>query len=156
MKIIFLDIDGVLNNEKHLELVANYRTFDPYSVHALNRALKETGAYIVVSSTWRYMNDVDDFNERFKNAGIIPDRVIGLTPTTTLDEKLASLAGERTRGREISLWLQDHPEITEWIAIDDDTDMDPLPISRVIPTSWSVGMNETHADAIISILGSAQ
>jgi predicted mannosyl-3-phosphoglycerate phosphatase (HAD superfamily) len=62
VKVIFLDIDGVLCN--HESISAGYKTRtapeqDPYGPHvdcvaALNRIIKETGAKIVVSSTWRH------------------------------------------------------------------------------------------------------
>ncbi|MGC2316150.1 MAG: HAD domain-containing protein, partial [Bradyrhizobium sp.] len=54
MKVIFLDIDGVLNCEK----TPNPRKF-PYIVDAallarLRQLLERTGASVVLSSTWRY------------------------------------------------------------------------------------------------------
>ncbi len=56
-KIIFLDIDGVLNN--HETLAKKYRGsgimgVDPYRVLLLNRIVEATGAEIVLSSSWRH------------------------------------------------------------------------------------------------------
>ena len=50
MKIIFLDIDGVLNQTGN----AASLPFDPNCVMYLNHVIKETGAHIVISSAWRY------------------------------------------------------------------------------------------------------
>jgi HAD domain in Swiss Army Knife RNA repair proteins len=54
MKVIFLDIDGVLNYKK----TPNPRKF-PYVVDKrllvrFKRLLEKTGAKVVLSSTWRY------------------------------------------------------------------------------------------------------
>ena len=62
-KIIFLDIDGVLNTERQhdrcveagLAYVDNFGyAFDPVSVANLKRIVDETGADIVISSSWKF------------------------------------------------------------------------------------------------------
>ena len=58
MKVIFLDIDGVMNCRRSVKAdIANdrrpYSSFDPDCVNALNQIIKETDAVIVVSSVWR-------------------------------------------------------------------------------------------------------
>ena len=59
MKIIFLDFDGVLNPPNDVIRGTSYdfteTKFGPKAVINLNKILSETGAYIVVSSTWRKM-----------------------------------------------------------------------------------------------------
>ena len=54
MKVIFLDIDGVLNcskthNPRNLPYV-----IDPKLLKRFERLLERTGAKVVLSSTWRY------------------------------------------------------------------------------------------------------
>lgn len=143
MKIIFLDFDGVINNEPYLKRVKNYRSFDPESIDQLNRVLKETGASIVVSSTWRYMyKTVEELDGLLTLHGLPSGSVIGLTPY-----KMSS-----TRGQEILFWLNDNPSCTEWVAIDDSSDMEPLPQERVVKTEWTVGLQAEHADKMIEIL----
>lgn len=61
-KIIFLDIDGVLNTERwHCQTASNelqdeygYK-FDPVAVTNLSKIIEETGADIVISSSWKFM-----------------------------------------------------------------------------------------------------
>lgn len=141
--VIFLDVDGVLNNEVYLTRVGRYDAFDPESIDQLNRILIETGADIVVSSSWRYMNDVAQFNERFELAGLVPGRVIDVTPMTL---------SHRPRGFEIAAWLRDHPDVTNWVAVDDDTDMQDLPGDRIVQTTWESGLQREHADQMIAVL----
>ena len=60
MKVIFLDIDGVLNSDEYLDKVKNSdiqgieRDIDVEKVKLLKRAIDETGARVVLSSSWRY------------------------------------------------------------------------------------------------------
>lgn len=62
-RYIFFDIDGLLNSETwyktykpgNLDEIDN--DIDPKCIERLNRICSETGAYLVMSSDWRY-----DFN----------------------------------------------------------------------------------------------
>ena len=62
-KVIFLDIDGVLNTERKAKEVYDNnnldshdefgRLFDENALYWLNKIIDETGAEIVISSSWR-------------------------------------------------------------------------------------------------------
>lgn len=58
MKIIFLDIDGVLNSEVYYRIVdrskKDWSRFDPKAVELIKKLLNEFSAKIVISSTWRF------------------------------------------------------------------------------------------------------
>ena len=53
MKAIFLDIDGVLNEEKSRSSCCGYRGIDDKKVEILAKIVKETGARLVLTSTWK-------------------------------------------------------------------------------------------------------
>lgn len=131
MKIIFLDIDGVLNHEafykerfeKRYEEGAieyPYSEIDPRSVENLNNLIEETGAKVVISSTWRhsgleYCKNVLEFHG-FKG------EIIDITPS--------SRCGMCKRGNEINKWIEDNATLvgprhkfTEYVILDDDSDM---------------------------------
>lgn len=132
MKIIFLDFDGVLNHEafykerfkKRYEEGAMshpYSEVDPKSVANLNSLIEDTGAKVVISSTWRhsgldYCKDVLEFHG-FKG------EIIDITPNLRSDNCL--------RGNEILKWVKDNEELiggryynfTEYVILDDDSDM---------------------------------
>ena len=90
-KIIFIDIDGVLNTERHHEYCDKNDLnnsddygylFDPMAVKNLARIVNETGADIVISSSWKYSGLstlLDMWNERG-----LPGRVIDITPDNKL------------------------------------------------------------------------
>lgn len=60
MKIIFLDIDGVLNSDeyfdkiKYLKIEGIESEIDRKKVKLLQEAVKQTGAKVVLTSSWRY------------------------------------------------------------------------------------------------------
>lgn len=79
MKIVFLDIDGVLVNIESLKRGSGLRAkAHPDCVNALNKIISETDARIVVSSTWR-AGGVKYMRETLKLWGV-EAKVRGITP----------------------------------------------------------------------------
>lgn len=143
MKVIFLDIDGVLNNASHLtkliELLGKKQyfsiinqmheiPFDYRSCKLLKELIKETGAEIILSSTWR-MND-NGINTIEKYAEI---PIKDITPVL-----------EAMRGEEIKQYLKNHPEITQYVILDDDTDMLKEQIGHFVKVNNEVGFTITE------------
>jgi len=106
MKVLFLDIDGVLNPENGLKkLSKNWtdlsvfggkdpgKTFCPESVEALRKIINATGAKIVISSTWR-SEGLEGMKKLWKEKGL-PGEVIDITPYHK----------DRVRGVEVDNWL---------------------------------------------------
>lgn len=148
MKVIFLDFDGVLCNLESIT-TRNKRTAanqDPYGPHkdcvaACNRIIKETGAHIVVSSSWRQVVKPEASTERLRRWGI-KGYVIGVTP------RLDSI-----RGEEIRHWIEfcaDRP-VESFVILDDDSDMGQLR-HRLVQTNSHAGLTEADADRAIAIL----
>ena len=53
MKVIFLDIDGVLNEEKSRSRCCGYKGIDDKKVENLAKIVKQTNAELVLISTWK-------------------------------------------------------------------------------------------------------
>ena len=53
MRLIFLDIDGVLNDAKTTEKVETYRGIDPKKAERLAHICKQTSAHLVLISSWK-------------------------------------------------------------------------------------------------------
>lgn len=134
-KIIFLDIDGVLNSEEWQsskecqtasELDKDNRYFSPYCVENLNRITNLTDAKIVVSSTWRKSRSLSDLKMLFEKVGI-DGEVIGKTDVLRFNNWNRSVF----RGMEIFKWLEDNKGILtqkihiyrSYVILDDDSDM---------------------------------
>ena len=148
MRIIFLDIDGVL-----IPYGSGYvKTFKPSCLAVLQEIVAETGAYFVISSSWR-LGEMERLMGLLDEAGL-KDRVIGATTCAVIrGPKTFRIAGEekqvlfsdsvsRCRPEEIKLWLSEHPEIDEknCIAIDDEKDA----YHRIIAPQSSVGLEPKH------------
>lgn len=116
MKVIFLDVDGVLNEDTTPTRTRSRVIFiDQEKLLRLKRIADATGAKIVLSSTWRYDRDDARYNgdflelqEAFRKAGLefysyTPEEVTG-----------------RKRGVEIKAWLGLHPEVNRYIILDDE------------------------------------
>lgn len=83
MKLIFLDIDGVLNGHKFCK-AAQSTGIDPTRVRELNRIVRRTGAAVVLSSAWRYMvhgkaMTLDGFGYMLRTHGVAGVKLVGLT-----------------------------------------------------------------------------
>lgn len=138
MKIIFLDIDGVLNNELWYRS-ENFRQgkdreeyelsqFDPRCVAHLNHLTLETNAKIVVSSSWRLGKTVEELQELFEKIGI-EGEVIDKTPYLRF-QKNDDYDRSVPRGCEIKAWLESNKSIlgdkmskVKYVILDDDSDM---------------------------------
>lgn len=115
MKIVFLDIDGVLNCAR----TPNPRKFpfivDPALLKRLRRLLECTGAQVVLTSNWR-----------FDPAGIFSAQHYGIPFTDTTPD----MPGQ-PRCKAILAWLDQHPKVDRFIVIDDEDDeLDSLPLYR--------------------------
>jgi HAD domain in Swiss Army Knife RNA repair proteins len=118
MKIIFLDIDGVLNSKK----TPNPRKFpyvvDPKLLRLLVGLIEKTDAKIVLSSTWR----LDPIAIMAAKYWGVP--VFDLCPDMP----------DRPRRDEITEWIAAHSDVTRFAVIDDEDDeLDHLPLFQPFP-----------------------
>jgi Swiss Army Knife RNA repair-like protein len=144
MRILFLDIDGVLNNPgtycsgapwRHEEGEQLRVPIEPSCMTRLNRLIAETGARVVISSSWRLFARWEDLGPALTRYGLVGE-VIGETPDLVNDpvwleawrtREGAPFHYERLeRGMEIAEWLKAHPEVEAFAILDDCSDMAEL------------------------------
>ena len=123
LKIIFLDIDGVLNNqlmyENREDIIGGKGKISKKCLDLLNHIIEKTNAKIVLSSTWRSDEDKEEFLYGIGLKG----EIIGKTPHLSFKGAL--------RGNEILQWIKDNRELlgcdydlfNSYIILDDDSDM---------------------------------
>lgn len=134
MKVIFLDIDGVLNcrtthNPKNLPYI-----IDRTLLRRLNSVLRRTKAKVVLTSSWRY-DEVGRYAAR--RYGL---RFIGWTPDLP----------HKARRDEIRRWLKSHPGTKRYAIIDDEDDeLDSLPLFQ--PSS-ATGLTREIANGVVAYL----
>lgn len=165
MKIIFLDIDGVLNSEEWYKSVSvrvieqepNFNpsnteyNFDPSVWKWIQKLIDETGAKIVLSSSWRYWS---------LQATI--DNLVGVTPGLM----------SRCRGQEIKRFFENmqkgnddvnekyklqiisdlHEKIESYVIIDDDCDFTKEQLPHLVQTDSLYGMTENDYLKALKIL----
>jgi len=179
MKVLFLDIDGVLNTSEWLkdrvkgteDRDAYYLSMiDPAAVGLLNQVLERTGCEVVLSSTWRIAHErpamqrlleikgfngaILDYTPR-KGTEAIPIRRKPGGPWVN-----AKFSEYVDRGYEIHAWLEKHPEVTSFAILDDESDMAHLK-HRLVQTSfqhWAeypegpLGMHQGTVDDLVAML----
>lgn len=141
MKILFCDIDGVLNTYNS----EGYLNINKNRLRILRRIVEETGCRIVVSSTWRILPETRvRLMRKLKWKGM---EVYGWTTTE-------QFMGEQKqmRGHEIERWLDENPGVDRYCIIDDDGDMLPSQMNNFVLIDGRVGLTDTYADVIIDIL----
>lgn len=157
MKIIFLDIDGVLNHisfsiyrnrlsEKY-NSPFDYLDMEPIACSNLQLLLEaDSQIRIVISSSWRKFHSLDDLRRMLTEQKIDGSRVIDKTPSNKEHGLM--------RGHEIQTWLNEHPEIKDYAIIDDDGDMLPEQKANFVQTDVRVGFSLINAEKVAEILRS--
>jgi hypothetical protein len=148
MRIIFLDIDGVLNSKKFFCSDCAYAhpddNLDPYAIKKLNRIIDQTGAKVVISSSWRLGKSIAELDKILCRNGFKGDII----------DKTEDLVSQRkTRGYEIRLWLDHHSNIESFVVIDDFYFPTFYKFDKnFVLTDYRVGLSERDADKCINIL----
>lgn len=160
-KVIFLDIDGVLNSadtvsdwekktgtsgyggffEETDEITNGDVKWGEGLVRNLKYIVKKTGADIVISSTWRHYFSVDKFKEMFAIYDWHNAPVIDRTPY-----------GGKIRGLEVNTWLNKHAQYTNYVILDDSDDFMVSQIKNFVQTNPEVGLTKEDANKAIEIL----
>jgi len=160
MKVIFLDIDGVLNSmntfkdeEINIKLYnlalknkVQYRIqrrlldIDFYKLQLLKEIIFKTNAKIVISSSWRNLSFYPLIEEYLVNQGL---PIIGTTPYIN-----------GNRGKEIRKYLMEHLEIKKFIILDDEIfeDFNELENYLVKTDFYNDGLEEYHVEESVKIL----
>ena len=166
-KVIFLDIDGVLNTQDwHSRMTKDTPrdefgwAFDPVAVENLAHIVKETGASIVISSSWKFLG-LAKLREMWKIRNL-PGTLLDITPNTVSDEVLLNANLDEMelgvcRGNEIKEWLSRHKgEVSNYVIIDDFDDLLPEQDDHVVLTDTLIGITVYDAKKAISILNRNQ
>ena len=148
MKILFLDNDSVIclsnnwggrskkwskyrsaypNSSKEMKdapVSVRFDDFDKKAIKILNEIIEQTGCDIVVSSDWRLHATLEELGDYYISQGIIKRPIAVTDIFKDLFPKEWSAFRFRAeleleRSMEIGHWLENHPEVTHWVAVDD-------------------------------------
>ena len=179
-KIVFLDVDGVINITKD-----KYHVFNQDCLKQLTRIIESTNAKIVVSSSWR-TGDLSLTKQALMGGGLsqfLADQIV----SETVRKYHYTIQGshlELCRGNEIATWVgrnltypwHENPEFKReyqlfnddgsfkmmrsnkagvdysYVILDDDSDMLLCQKDYFVQTFEPEGLNGTQADMAIEIL----
>jgi len=164
-RVVFLDVDGVLNSmsflthqwdvrksrgyaENHGSADYDQSQFDPSRVALLEKLVLEVpGVEIVMSSSWRIFHLLPEIRHFIKTAG-------GLKASTVIIDKTPQ-HHDGFRGREVQAWVNEFlNEDDRFVIFDDDGDFthQQKDSGAFIQTDDSVGLTESDIDKAKRIL----
>ena len=155
MKVVFLDIDGVLvtrNSIKYQYLNYPEETgimFSKKAVKNLNKLTRLAKAKIVITSTWRLFHPLEELQGIFKKQGIKGE----IISTTSIER--APTEEDIPRGKKIADWLKQHPDVEKYVIIDDDIQADCIQFHpyNCVETSYKRGFSpEDRLEEALAIL----
>lgn len=182
MKVLFLDVDGVLNSDAYFQVHPRSsrpsdmaQQLDPMACALLNDVLAATSAKIVLSSDWRFKIDSVEHMERLlRSRGALCAEIVGQTPDLVrrcrdegLGFRLRWLSEQVSAGRELSdikawpwagrgdeivAWLKDADRVAKYAVVDDEDAGMREAVARLVHTDPSVGLTQDNADALVSLL----
>ena len=160
-KIIFLDIDGVLNSETHYNKENNHiqefesetpefmigheeyykRHLNFEQIRNLKEFCHENDVKIVISSTWRKSKTVEELKQLFDCiSNGFGELIIGKTPNSN----------HGIRGVEVRQWINDECKLMNkneeirYVILDDDSDFLIWQINNFIQVDSHCGLNHNH------------
>jgi hypothetical protein len=148
MRVVFLDIDGVLNSDPFLSescqgrFVPHGDIIDRIAVGFLNEIVEKSGAKIVISSSWRNGFKWDALVDLLRIVGVKGD-IIDKTPRTF---------SYLPRGAEIAKWLSENP-VDGMVCLDDALDMTVVE-PWTVRTDFAEGLVQRHVELALAVLES--
>lgn len=153
MKIIFLDFDGVMDTAYYDHILSKdgkpgndeYGTvFDPYCIQNLKRIIDETGADIVVSSSWKDFMSYKEILKMWEDRNL-PGFVTDVTPIPL---------HRRNRGDEIDAWLEECRADCQYVIIDDldAQNFNNHQLSRLLVVNPFNGLDDITAERATKLL----
>ena len=175
MKVLFLDIDGVLNSENWfayriycvknnmVNILMNFvdtddrnikhklTMLDDRAIANLNRIIEETGCKVVLSSSWRSSIESENiFTQNLLKLKGFKYEFYDVTPRLWFNDFSIR------RGEEIQLWMDKESEKNEIesfvILDDDDSDMLPEQMNNFIHVDANIGLTYSDVCKAIKIL----
>ena len=174
MKVLFLDIDGVLNSENWfayriycvknnmVNILMNFvdtddrnikhklTMLDDRAIANLNRIVEETGCKVVLSSSWRSSIESENiFTQNLLKLKGFKYEFYDVTPRLWFSDFSIR------RGEEIKFWLDkesEKHEIESFVILDDDSDILPEQMNNFIHVDGQVGLTDRDVLTAIEIL----
>lgn len=156
LNALFLDFDGVINSNRFLQglhwaggvkPMFSDKDFvemiDPAAVKRVDKICDETGARIVISSSWRNHFPLITLERFLRDKGCEGLSPIGTTP------------GYRHlsdgRGEQVGYWLQAYGLYANVVGLDDNAYQIPGHPGRMYQTAFEFGLTDDDVEKIIEL-----
>lgn len=153
MKVIFLDVDGVLNHRFSKARCGGVIGIEKQKVELLSKIIKATDAKVVLTSTWRTGLD-DSLKPCDKCGKYLLKRLMKYGGISIFGK--TEYLNVWNRGEEIIEWLKKHGDVESWIVLDDEIFKDyrrTEVIDRLVKTDWyKNGLEKEHVEQAIKLL----
>jgi len=147
MKVIFLDFDGVIND------YILFNEINDYNVEILKKIISKTNAKVVVTSSHKYTYQRNNNKEAFLNNNYyvraLKDNGIDVLDWTPHIKQKGIKYDQREQ--EILEYLKNHPEIKQFLILDDDYIMETLKEHEIF-LDLQAGLREKHIIPATKIL----
>ena len=135
MKVIFLDIDCVLNTNSDREISSD-------KLKLLSELVSKTGADVVLSSSWRYGWNKPELNQPgtriYRLKQLLKDNCIIIKDTIGLD---------LTKSIQIKNYLNTNM-ISNYVVLDDE----PIDTDNLVQTNGDVGLTQSDCQKAFQLL----
>lgn len=155
MKLIFLDVDGVLNTprtQRRLKVCNEFTFVDTRKVLRLRDVVERTGAKLVLSSTWRFGADPKAFFIEREALRELVAEFRRLRCPLWFD--ITPWFPRAKRWQEVNGWLIQHPEVESFIILDDMGMEEFRPMmDHLVKCDPCKGLTKERAELAIKMLG---
>lgn len=150
MRVIFLDVDGVLNSSETRAKIDGLKGVSKQNLRILRHIVARTQAKIVLTSAWNI-----NFDEK-----LVPTTKAGMYLYRRLWEnnlwiydKVNDYGGNREQA--VAEYVKKHNNLTDWVIIDDTHygDYEKLNPKHIVYTSPVLGLTKASATEAIVKLG---
>lgn len=159
-KIIFLDVDGVLNCSTsksycHDDICGVITGIDSDKVKRLAKIVEATGAEIVLSSDWKDGWSKYYTSSKPSHAKYLDNHLYKKGRLTIKDKTPSTHKGPWFRGEEILSYLRSHKDVENYVILDD-TFFEDFSIKEIsehlVLTDYKVGLTDADVEKAIRIL----
>lgn len=156
MKVIFLDVDGVLNCETSTSNCRGYTGIDKDKVEKLKAIVDATNAKIVLISDWKegWMPGKQYQPNRHPFAAYLDEKLFEYGQLTIFDKTHELVSSDRGFG--IKAWVNAYPDITDWVVLDDEVFKDyaknKITPQHLILTNPKEGLTEEKVAETVQLL----
>lgn len=162
MKVLFLDVDGVLNSNRRRLEIGSGEYLDEEKVKLLSAIVRQTGAAVVLHSGWRFWfnealepvrREAVNLSSLLAKYGV---RIYDKTPDFSNEPIRKAKKFSLVKADEILSWLENHSGVENYIVLDDLDLHNERLARRQIQTDSADGLTKGDVSRAVQMLNSIQ